>query len=384
MNDIAKFQELQEKLIEGAKSATLAPVSELRSEFEEFRKKASRFAVAENENSTFGLKEATQLIARSKDLAHAYKHKQSYQVEIGKNPLDLKAVTYNPGNQTVSGDIRQVLAAYQRPGMNLLPVRPPSIRELLTVVPTNAQFINWIEETSYTNAAAPVTQGDDKQESATALIVRRQPMEVLAHVIRVPLQLAEDVPMFENYLEQRLVDMLRVVSEDLYLYGDGTAPNLLGITSFTGIQTYTQTVTENRIDAIRQGLNKLENSWYPWADAILLHPNDVVRMELLKDANDRYLWPTFGRFADGYNSKTLFGVPVISSTCITEGTFLLGNFRQGATLYQRQDVTVDVSFSDRDNFIKNLMTIRCESRECLVPEYPKCFVSGTFLGATYD
>lgn len=265
-----------------------------------------------------------------------------------------------------------------------MPLRPPAIRDLLTVVPTTAEFINWVTETGTTNDAAYVNDGSEKPESDVALVVKRQPVETIAHWIQCPLQLASDVPSFQSYLEQRLVDMLRVKSEDAYLYGNGSAPNLLGITAFPGIQTYTQVSGENRIDALRQALNVLEGSYYPWADAIVAHPTDVMRMELLKDSQDRYLWPLFGRWSEGYNSKSLFGVPVIATTAITEGTFLVGNFGRGATLYQRQDVTVDVSFDDRDNFIKNLMTIRCESRECLVPEYPKAFVLGSFLGASYD
>lgn len=384
--DNDKFQELQSKLVEAAKNANQEAITEIKSELADLRKKQSRFNMAENNTQVFGLKEAARMIARSEDLPRALKQRGTYEVEIGKNPFDLKAITYNPGDQTVSGDIRQVLAAYQRPGMNLLPVRPPSVREALTVVPTQAEFINWVSETSYTNAAAGVLDGEVKPTSSVALVVNRQPVETIANIIRCPIQLANDVNSFENYLEKRLVDMLRVKSEDLYLYGNGTAPNLLGITSFVGIQTYTQVAGENRIMAIRNALNMLETSWYPWADRIMVHPNDAVRMELLRDLQERFLWPTFGRFADGYNNKTLFGVPVVSSTAITEGTFLLGNFANGATLYQRENVTVAVSFDDQDNFIRNLMTIRVESREALVPEYPKAFVLGTFLSpaGSYD
>ncbi len=383
--DNTKFQELQAKLVEAAKEANSDAITEIKSELADLKKKASRFSMAENENSgAADLRSVAKMIARSEDLPRALKSRGNYQVEIGYNPLDLKAITYNPGNQTVSGDIRQVLAAYQRPGMNMLPVRPPSISDLLTKVSTKAQFINWVSETSYTSAAAGVTEGNTKPESSVALQVNRMPVETIAHYMRCPLQLASDVESFEDYLVKRMGDMLRVKCEDLYLYGNGTAPNLLGITNFSGIQTYTQISTENRIDAIRNALNKLESTWYPWADAIMLHPNDAAKMELLKDSQGRYLWPTFGQFATGYHSKVLFGVPVIVTTAVTESTFLLGNFAQGATLYERQDATVDVSFSDQDNFIKNLMTIRLELRQSLVPEYPKAFVLGTFRGPSYD
>ena len=380
-----KFQELQEKLVDAAKKANLEAIESLKSEIDELKKISSRFQLAPA-GGVNSLKEAASLIANHPDLSRNLKsRKGSYTVTIPGNPYDLaKSVTYNPGNQTISGDIRRVLASEDRPGINLLPLRPPAIRDLLTVVPTSAEFINWVAETSTTNDAAYVNDAAEKPESDVALVVKRQPVETIAHWIQVPLQLAADVNSFQSYLEQRLVDMLRVKSEDAYLYGNGSAPNLLGITAFPGIQTYSQVTGENRIDAIRQALNVLEGTYYPWADAIVCHPTDIMRMELLKDSQDRYLWPLFGRWSEGYNNKSLFGVPVVSTTALTEGTFLVGNFKYGATLYQRQDVTVDVSMDDRDNFIKNLMTIRVESRECLVPEYAKAFCLGTFLGASYD
>lgn len=381
--DTTKFQELQDKLVEAAKNANQEAISELKSEVAELRKKASRFNVAEQDS--FDVKSAAQEIARHSDLSRALKTKGAYQLELGQHLLTQKAVTYNPATYTASGDIRNVLAATYRPGMVLLPIRPPSISDLLTSVPTKSEFIHWVTETGMTNSAASVADLAAKPESAVALKTNRLPVETVATYIKCPRQLADDIPAFEGYLEKRLSDMVRLKLEDLYLFGDGTSPNILGITLFSGIQTYAQTATENKIDAIRGALNMLENSFYPWADAIMLHPNDAKEMELIKDADRRYLWPTFGSFATGYNNKTLFGVPVISTTAITEGTFLLGNFGQGTTLYTRDNASIQVSFHDQDDFIKNRFTILCESRVCLVPEYPKCFVLGSFqTGNGYD
>lgn len=381
-----KMKELQDKLVEAAKKGVQEELTALKAEIDSLKTENSRFQV-KAENQEYNLKTAAKAIANAPGLKAALENRSNCRITLPEHPLELakKSVTYNPGNQTISGDVRRVLASTDRPGILQLPLRPPAIRDLLSVVPTTSAFINWVAETGTTNDAAYVALGGTKPESDVALVIRRQPVETIAHYIKVPLQLARDINSFESYLEQRLVDMLRVKCEDAYLTGDGTSNNLLGILNFPNIQTYTQVSGENRIDAIRQALTKLETSFYPWADAILVHPNDVMRMELLKDQQDRYLWPLFGRWSDGsYSSKTLFGVPVISTTTIDEGTFLVGNFGRGATLYQRTGVNVEVSFSDQDDFIKNLMTIRVEADECLVPEYGGMFVSGTFLGSQYD
>jgi HK97 family phage major capsid protein len=42
--------------------------------------------------------------------------------------------------------------------------------------------------------------------------------------------------------------------------------------------------------------------------------------------------------------------------------FPIGDFRRAATLYDRQEATVALSTEDGDNFVRDLVTIRAESR----------------------
>ena len=379
-----KLADIQDRLIKAVQESQTTEIKALKEEIEALKAEARRPKV-NTADAPEGLKEVVQKITSPENMKKIL-GKERLNLELGEDPwvLAQKSVTYNPGNQTVSGDIRNVLAVTNRPGMILLPTRPPSIVDLIPTIPTTSEFIAYVRETASTNNAAYVADAGTKPESAVGAQVERAMIETVAHIIKVPLQLASDVNMFQAFLEMRLVDMLRLAREEAYLYGNGSTPNIRGITNFSGIQTLTQESTWNRIDTIRQALNKLEISYYPWADAIMLHPNDVVKMELLKDGENRYLWPTFGSFASGYNNKSLFGVPIISTTLITEGTFLVGNFSRGVTRYLRQDVTIDIAYENEDDFKKNLMCIRVESRECLVPEDPNCFVLGTFLGAGYD
>lgn len=391
-----KMAEVQEKILSAVKTQNESQLSELKSEFEtlkaenaELKKLSNRFQVQTAAPApVWGLSDAVSKITKSEKLSDALREQKSFKVDIGQNPYDLekKTITHDAsGNQTISGDVRRVLASLDRPGIIPFRMRPPAIRDLLSVVPTTAEFINYVRETANTNSAAYVAMSNTKPESALSLQVERSMVETIATVITCPLQLASDINAFQAFLENKLVAMLRVKSEDAYLYGNGTSPNILGITNFTNIQSGTQSATDNRIDTIRKGLNALEVSFYPWADNIICNPNDIVKMELLKDAEDRYLWPTFGSWATGVNAtKSLFGVPLISTMAVTEGTFLAGNFAQGATLYQRENVTVKVSFEHLDYFQKNLMMLLVESREALVPEDGKCFYLGSFLGGSYD
>jgi HK97 family phage major capsid protein len=389
-----KMAELEDRMLKSVKAQNDNDMSELKSQyddlsasFEDFKKNYNRFQAGE-QKSEWALGAAIKKIADPDLLKSALKDRKSFNVDIGGNPYDLEKKTIDhdgSGNQTISGDVRRVLANLDRPGIIPFRMRPPAIRDLLSVVPTTAEYINYVRETANTNNAAWVAMGNTKPESALTLQVERSMVETIATVITCPLQLASDIPAFQAFLANKLVAMLRVASEDSYLYGTGTSPDILGITQFPNIQSGTQTENYNRIDTIRVALNALETSFYPWADNLIIHPNDAMKMELLKDLEGRYLWPIFGSWANGVNAqKSLFGVPVISTTAIDEGTFIAGNFAQGATLYQREAVSVRVSFEHLDYFQKNLMMLLVESREALVPEDGKCFYLGAFLGGDYD
>lgn len=382
-----KLDKLQDKIVEAVLAKSEAQIASLKAEIEELKKKANRLEVSEQPEVN-GLVAAAKAVAHSDLLTPALEARSRYTVNIKGNPYDLekKSIVWDPGNQTVNGDIRQVLAATQRQGIIPFRLRPLAIRDLLKVVPTTDKYINYVRETGNTNNSDYVAMTNLKPESAMDFVVERAMIETIAHTLTCPLQLARDVNAFEAWLTNKMVTMLRLKSETAYLYGNGTSPQIRGITNFSGIQTLSQTsTTDNRIDTLRKALNALEISFYPWADNMILHPNDVMRMELLKDNEDCYLWPTFGTWATGVNAnKSLFGVPIISTTAVTESTALVGNFAEGVTLYQREDVNVRVSFDTLDYFQRNLMMIRVESDECLVPEDAKCFVLTTFLGPTYD
>lgn len=387
MTNEEKMDALQSKIVEAVLAKSEAKIAALEAEVEDLKKKSNRVSANDAVEPVNALAAACREIASAPGLQDAYNNRTKCSVQIKGNPYDLekKSVVWDQGNQTISGDIRQVLAASNRPGIIPFKLRPPAIRDLLKVVPTTDKYINYVRETGNTNNAAYVAMTNLKPESAVDFIVERAMVETIAHTLTVPLQLMKDINSFEAWLNNKMIAMLKLKSETAYLYGSGTSPEIRGITNFTGIQTLTQLGTDNRIDTFRKALNKLEVSFYPWADHAILHPNDVMAMELLKDNEDCYLWPVFGTWAQGVNAqKSLFGVPITSTTAVTENTALIGNFAEGVTLYQREAVNIRISFDTLDYFERNLCKLRVESDECLVPEDAKCFVLTTFLGGSYD
>jgi HK97 family phage major capsid protein len=111
---------------------------------------------------------------------------------------------------------------------------------------------------------------------------------------------------------------------------------------------------------------------------IVLHPSDWAAIELTKDKNGGYI------FANPQNLATpvLWGRPVVPTQAMTVDTALVGAFRLGAQLFDREDANVVISTENQDDFIRNMITIRAEERLALAVYRPQAFVKNTNLPAS--
>jgi HK97 family phage major capsid protein len=72
-----------------------------------------------------------------------------------------------------------------------------------------------------------------------------------------------------------------------------------------------------------------------------------------------------------------WGLPVVTTTSITRGTALTGDFRMGAQIFRRKGLTLATTNSDNNDFQLNLITIRAEQRMTLAVYQPNRFCSVT-------
>lgn len=258
------------------------------------------------------------------------------------------------------------------------PERRMTVRDLLTPGRTASNSIQYVQETGFTNNAAAVAEKAQKPESTMTFEEVTAKVATIAHWVQASVQILDDAPQLESYIDGRLRYGLMYVEELELLKGAGTGAHLLGLipqaTAFVAPITVSGATM---IDKVRLGMLQAVLSEYP-ASGIVMHPSDWARIELTKDSEGRYI---IGNPQDGAAPR-LWRLPVVETPAIDEDKFLTGAFKLGAQVFDREDANVLLSTEDRDNFIKNMVTIRGEERLALAVYRPQAFIYGDFGNIT--
>jgi HK97 family phage major capsid protein len=230
-------------------------------------------------------------------------------------------------------------------------------------------------ESVATSGAAVVPEGEEKPQTAFEYGEKDTPIQKLAHVITVSDELLDDAPALANFLNSRLLLMLSQQEEAQVLGGAG-GDNLLGLLPQIPPENkfvVSSTDTPNAADHVYAAIAAAERS-YLRADGILINPDDWADLRLLKDDNLNYVGGSpFSNTGQGEPTEMLWGRRVVVTNSVPVGYGVVGSFGLGATLFRRGGATVEASNSAGDNFVRNLVSIRCESRIGLAVTRPSSF-----------
>jgi HK97 family phage major capsid protein len=203
----------------------------------------------------------------------------------------------------------------------------------------------------------------------------------IAHWVLATRQILDDSPMLQSYIDGRLRYGLAYVEDNQLLNGGGTGTDLNGIyTQATASTANLAVVTAPTfLDVLRAAMLQASLANIP-PTGIVLNPTDWFKIETTKDTAGAYI---IGNPQDGTNPR-LWGLPVVETPAMTVDKFLVGAFRYGAQIFDRQDATVEISTEDSDNFRKNLVTILAEERLALAVYNTLAFVKGDFSDQVTD
>jgi HK97 family phage major capsid protein len=283
-------------------------------------------------------------------------------------------------DMTPAGNLTgEVVAPDRVPGIIFDPDRAEHVRDFIPTASTTSDTIYYVREEAYDDYTAPVTPGNAKPQSEFDLKQFEAPVRDIATFIRLHRNMLNDINGMTGYITTRMPKKLKLVEDAQILYGDGNAPNLKGITEEA--QAYVDTLADanvNRFDVLVKAIAQARNDEYR-ANAVMINVADWYNLLLLKDEDGQYLMPEAYRF--GAVAPRIAGVPLIGTTAITAGDFLVGDFGLGVQVFDREQSNIRFFEQDADNVTKNLVTVRVEERLALPVYRPKAFVYGNFAAA---
>lgn len=242
--------------------------------------------------------------------------------------------------------------------------------------------VYYIKESAFANAASPQAgEGSLKAETTNTFTTVSKPVQTIAHWMSASRQVIDDLPALLAYIKTKLLYGLRYREEVEIVSGDGTGNHLSGlIPAATPFNTALLPAGSSKLDLLRRALQQVALVDEVPAGFYLLNPTDWADIETIKTEEGgtnkgRYIVGDPG--AAGTGQPRLWGKPVVVTTAIAPGTFLCGS-SESAELFDRMDATVELSYEDRDNFVRNAVTLLCEERTVLCIYRPGAFVTGSF------
>lgn len=272
----------------------------------------------------------------------------------------------------------QVFPPQVLPGIRYQPPRSVRARDLMPVGSTSSNVIWFLQETSYTDNAGAVAEGGTKGQSEFVITQQSAAVRRVATYIRLTEEMLDDTAFLESYLRTQLTNKIKKEEDDQLILGSGVAPNIDGlVTQATAYSDVLEDANVNRYDVLLAAMTQAKIDNYR-PTAIIVHPNDALKIKTTKDSQGQYLWPAHVREGAGI---MVDGAPLIEHTAITETEFLVGDFANGCQLFDREQVSVRFYEQDGSNVITGKVTVLAEERIALVVNHTGAFITGDFATA---
>src|SRR5699024_762805 len=233
-----------------------------------------------------------------------------------------------------------------------------------------------------TDSGAGAGEMQEKNQSNIVWELVTYTVKTIAHWVPASRQALSDAPMLQSLIDTELTYGLELEADRQLLLGDGTGQNVTGLLVDADIPdigeiasgTDPAAVPAAMIDHIRAAITECQTNDYYNINGLVLNPVDWETLETAKATDGHYLlmqFPTNGA------QERLWRVPVVVTNAMPEGEFLLGDWVMGAKIYDRESVSVRVSESHADFFVRNGVAILAGERYAFAINRPLGFGKGS-------
>ncbi|WP_343692771.1 phage major capsid protein [Chitinophaga sp.] len=293
--------------------------------------------------------------------------------------IELKAVgDITTGNVTGGTAWGQII----RPGIIEQPKRKVHVRQLVPTgtIGAGTEFV-FMRDNGGEGAPAPAAEGDLKSQLDLDLVEDSVKIETIAAWCGITRKAMNNIPGMISFMQSRLPELLLREEDRQFLTGNGVSPNLKGILTdgnYTAADTSATVLVEQIIDSIAQ----LEDEEEREADGILIRPREYYSFFKQKaTGSGEYDLPKNVTFVNGV--LYISGIPVYASTAMNKdfagnqmNKFIVGDWTMGAQLLFQEDMRIEISEHDVDNFRRNKYTIRIEETVALPVYGDNYFIAG--------
>ena len=247
-------------------------------------------------------------------------------------------------------------------GLDTIASRRIRLMDMVQRGVAESNLISWVSQAAKDGAAGQTGEGLAKNQIDFDLVVNSEALKKTTAFIKVSEEMLDDVTFLQGEINNELMREIEKVIEAQVYEGDGTGTNQNGIrTTASAIDTTGTAGTvdnANVVDVLRVAMNNVEVRDHEPANFIMLHPTDVLTLMLIK------VTTTDKRYIDALQmiagQLTLDGVPIVKTTLVTLGEYMVGNFDM-ATVGDKGSISIEVG-RENDDFTKNLVTILAEWR----------------------
>lgn len=256
-------------------------------------------------------------------------------------------------------------------GLGMIKDRAIRLLDIISRGSASGNLISWVYESNIQGDADVTAEGAAKKQISFDLVVASQSVEKITDYIKVSDEMLDDVDFMETAIRTRLARQLfKKIESRQYA-------SILSVASAFAAGIFALSVDNaNEADVLVVAMNQIKIADQNMPDYILMHPSDVTKLKLYKTSS------TDRRYVDRLvaigGEMSLDGVPIIESTLITQGEYLVGSFGL-ATMYDKGEASFEVGL-DGNDFTKNMKTIRGEWRGTTIIEHNDraAFVKGVF------
>lgn len=256
------------------------------------------------------------------------------------------------------------------------------LRDLLPSMPTTFPTVPYVRElnpvgyeAAISGGATTVAEGSTKPTAQLSFVSVNAPVSVVAATLTLSKQMFQDAPAVIAYVNQRLPYLVKLAEDAQFLNGNGSWPNITGITNTSGILSDDNSGEYSAGDyapQIGNAFAKVENQdGVP--TAVVMNPTDAWTMFVKRAAGGS------GTFDAGTPFSalplTVWGVPTYRSRVYAQGSALVGDFERGAMVADREQVNLQ-TYNER-YAEQNLVLLICEERVGLLVPRPDLFCETT-------